>query len=217
VRVAARVVFHGDRRTAVGVALTQHRVDRAALGGVVGRADLLLVVGLRIVGVVGDGDPLLLQLLDRGLQLRHGRRDVRQLDDVRLGGLGELAEFGQIVGGPLILGKELGDGRPDAPRQRDVAGLDLDPGGGRVRLHDRQQRVRREQWSLVGVGVDDLGHELRILPWIVVAPSRPERKTVVRLSLPTRPPFRALEKGIHRGSMAPSGGAWGRQPGHPCG
>ena len=44
------------------------------------------------------------------------------------------------------------------PGQRDVAGLDLHAGLGGVRLDDRQERVRRQQRRLVGVGVDDLGH-----------------------------------------------------------
>ena len=84
VRVRARVVLHRERRPAVGVALAQHRVDRRALDGVVRRADRPLLVGRRRLGVVGQVVALLLQLLDRRLELRDRGADVGQLDDVGL-------------------------------------------------------------------------------------------------------------------------------------
>ena len=98
VRVLARVLLDRGGRAAVGVALAQHRVDRAALDLVVARADLALLVVAGLVGVVGDAVALLLELLDRGLELRHRGADVGQLDDVRLGLLSELAELGERVG-----------------------------------------------------------------------------------------------------------------------
>ena len=54
VRVLAGVVLDRGGRAAVGVALAQHRVDRAALDLVVAGADVALLVGLRVVGVVGQ-------------------------------------------------------------------------------------------------------------------------------------------------------------------
>ena len=46
-----------------------------------------------------------LELLDARLELRLRRRNVRQLDDVRLALLGELAEFGEVVANLLLLGE----------------------------------------------------------------------------------------------------------------
>ena len=59
---------------------------------------------------------------------------------------------------PLLVGEHVGELRDDPAGQRDVAGLDLDARLGGVRLDDRQERVRRQQRRLVGVGVDDRGH-----------------------------------------------------------
>ena len=84
VRVRARVVLHRGGRAAVGVALAQHRVDRRALDGVVRRPDRPLLVGRGRLGVVGQVVALLLQLLDRRLELRDRGADVGQLDDVGL-------------------------------------------------------------------------------------------------------------------------------------
>jgi hypothetical protein len=111
------------RRAAVGVALAQHRVDRAALDA---------VVRLGIVLVLGEVVARLLELRDRRLELRHGGADVRELDDVGVGLLGELAELGQRVGDAM-----LGELRQDAAGQRDVAKLELDARGGAVGLDDR--------------------------------------------------------------------------------
>ena len=65
----------GARRS--GVALPEHRIDCTALDRVVRGPGRLLVVGRRRLGVVRDRVPGLLQLTDRGLQLRHGCADVR--------------------------------------------------------------------------------------------------------------------------------------------
>ena len=91
VRVLAGVLLDRVRRPAVGVALAQHRVDGRALDPVVAGAHVALLVGGRVVRVVGDVVALRLQLGDRRLQLGDRRRDVRQLDDVRLGPRGQLA------------------------------------------------------------------------------------------------------------------------------
>ena len=54
VRVLAGVLLDRLGRAAVGVALAQDRVDGAALDLVVAGAGVLLLVGLRVVGVVGE-------------------------------------------------------------------------------------------------------------------------------------------------------------------
>ena len=158
VRVLAGVLLHRGRRAAVGVALAQHRVDRAALDRVVApRGRRLLLVGLRVVRVVGDVVALRLQLLDRRLELRHRGADVRQLDDVGLGRLGQLAELGERVRHPLVLGQAVGELGEDAPGERDVARLDLDAGGARrTPRRSAGSECVASAGRLVGVGVDDL-------------------------------------------------------------
>ena len=158
VRVRAGVVLDRGWCPSIGVALAQHRVDRAALDLVVARADVLLLVGRRVLRVVGEGVALRLELGDRGLELRDRGADVRQLDDVGLGRLRQCAQLGQGVAG-LLLGRQVvTEQRDDAAGQGDVAGLDVDAGGRRVRLDDRKEGVGGQERCFVGVRVDDRGH-----------------------------------------------------------
>ena len=157
----SRVLLHGQRGPAVGVALAQHRVHGRALHPVVPPADAALLVGLGVVGVVRHSEAQALQLGDRRLQLRDRRRDVRQLDDVRLGMHGELAQLAQRVTDPLVLPQVLRELGEHAPGEGDVARLHRHPGHTGVRLDDRQEGVGRQQRRLVGEGVDDRGFGVR--------------------------------------------------------
>ena len=160
VRVLLRVVLHGERRTPIAVALTQHGVHGGALDAVVAGADVLLIERLRVVRVVRDVEALRLQLRDGGLQLRDRGRDVRELDDVRLGQRGETSELGERVADLLLGGQLLRERREDAGRERDVAGLDIHPRCPRHCLDDRQERGRCQSRRLIGVGIEDgrVGH-----------------------------------------------------------
>ncbi len=143
VRVLAGVLLDRVRRPTIGVALAQHGVDRRALDPVVAGADVALLVGLRVVRVVGHVVALGPQLGDRRLQLGYRRRDVRQLDDVRLRACGELAELGEGVADALVAGQTLREAGKDAPGKGDVARLDGYARDTGVGLDDRQERVRR--------------------------------------------------------------------------
>ena len=116
----------------------------------------MLLIGLGIVRIVGDVVAGGLELLDRSLELGDRCADVRQLDDVGVGLLGQLAEFGKVVGNALFGGEAIGEVGEDAPGERDVGRLDDDPGGSRVRLDDRQEGERGQRGCFVGPGVDDL-------------------------------------------------------------
>ena len=157
VRVLAGVLLDRERRAAVGVALAEHRVDGRPHDPVVAGPDVALVVGLRVVRVARDVVALCLQLGDGRLQLGDRRRDVRQLDDVRLWSRGQIAELRERVADALVVTEPLGEQRQDAPGQRDVARLDRHAGDPGVRLDDRQERIRRQQGRLIGVRVDDGG------------------------------------------------------------
>ncbi|MCG3774186.1 MAG: hypothetical protein JW395_1003 [Nitrospira sp.] len=87
------VSLHGERRTAIGVAFAQNRVDGAALNFVVAGLDVLLFIVFRTLRILGKLIALTLQFLDRFLDLRKRRADVRKLDDIRLRCLGHLAQF----------------------------------------------------------------------------------------------------------------------------
>ena len=155
---ALRVVLDARGGAAIGVALAQDRVDGRALDLVVARAGVLLLVRLRVLRVVGEVVALVLELLDRGLELRDGGGDVGQLDDVGLGLRGQLTQLGERVVEALLVGEAVGELGDDASGEGDVARLDLDTGRPRVGGHDGQERVRRQHRGFVGVGVDDLGH-----------------------------------------------------------
>lgn len=155
VRVRLGVVLDRGGGAAVGVALAQDGVHRAALDLVVARADVLVLVGLRVVRVVRERVALRLQLGDGRLELRDRGRDVRKLDDVGLGTLGQLTELGERVVDALPLFETLGEAGDDASGQRDVTALDIDPGRRGVRLDHGQERIRRQGRGLVGVCIDD--------------------------------------------------------------
>ena len=157
VRVLAGVLLDRVRRPAVRVALAQHRVDGRPLDPAVAGAHVALLVGRRVVRVGGDVVALRLQLGDRRLQLGDRRRDVRQLDDVGLGPLGQLAELGEGVADALVVAQPLGEQRQDAPGEGDVAGLHRHARHPGERPDDRQERIRRQQRRLIGVRVDDGG------------------------------------------------------------
>ena len=94
-----------------------HKVDDRPFGG-----------GRRILGVVGNLMALPLQLLDRGLELRDRRADVRQLDDVGFGPLHHLAQLRQPVRHPLGRGQAFGEIGENSPGQGDVRRFDGDAG-----------------------------------------------------------------------------------------
>lgn len=157
-RVLLRVVLNGLGGAAVGVALAQDRVDGRSLDLVVAGLDVLVLVRLRLLRVVGEVEALGLQFGDRGLELRDGGGDVGELDDVGLGGLGELPEFGQCVGDLLVGRETIGELCEHTGCQGDVPGLDIDARRGGEGFDDRLERVGRQQGRFIGACVDDFGH-----------------------------------------------------------
>mmetsp|Transcript_56344 Transcript_56344/g.146889 ORF Transcript_56344/g.146889 Transcript_56344/m.146889 type:complete len:287 (+) Transcript_56344:1548-2408(+) len=103
VRVTEGVLLHRDRSAAVRVALAQHGVHSAAEHLAVAGLDVLLLLALWLLRVVGHGEALRLELPNALLQLRDGRADVRQLDDVGLPALRQLTELREDVAGALLL------------------------------------------------------------------------------------------------------------------
>jgi hypothetical protein len=98
-----------------------------------------------------------LQFRDRLLQLRHGRADVWQLDDVGLRFERERAEFREVIADALGGAEEFGKLGEDSASEGDIAGLHVDARVPRECLHNRQERARGEGGSFVGLRVDDGG------------------------------------------------------------
>jgi len=90
-RVFTGIGLHGKRCTAIWITFAQHRIDGTPLHLVVAGLDVLFLVVLRILRIVRQLVPLLLQFLDRGNQLGNRRADIGQLDDIRFRRLGQLA------------------------------------------------------------------------------------------------------------------------------
>ena len=156
-RVGLRVVLDRIGHAPVGVALAQHRVDGAAEHLGEARLELLLRIVLRIFRILRYAVTLGVQLGDRGLQLRQGRRDVRQLDDVRFRGLGQRPQLRQVIGLALLLVQIVREICDDTAGQGDIPRLHGDPGAAREGLHDGQQGISRQRGRLIGQRVDDLG------------------------------------------------------------
>ena len=161
VRVFPRVFLDGLRRATVGVAFAKDGVDGAAFDFVVAGLCVLLGLGFRFRGVVGELVALCLQFGDGGFQLGNGGADVGELDDVRLRLGGQLSQFGECVADLLLFRQILREIGDDATGEGDVPGLDRDARVLGERLDDRQKGIGRESGRFVGLGVDDggkLGH-----------------------------------------------------------
>ena len=162
----AGIVFDRFGGPAVGVAFTQDRVDRAAFYFVIAHFGLFLRPGGGCFGVVGEGEPLRLQLGDRCFELGHRGADVGKFDDVGAGLKGQGAEFGQGISRLLPGRQKVGKGRKDASRQRNVAKLDPDPCRFGEGGNDREEGVSGEQRGFVGLGVNDGGlgrHKMSVI------------------------------------------------------
>ena len=104
---------------------SQHGVDSRAEHLGVDSLDGLLIGVLGVGRVVGDVVALGLQLSDALQQLGDGSGDVGQLDDVALGGLGELAQRRQLVRNPLFRSQPLGEVSNQTASNRDISLLNL--------------------------------------------------------------------------------------------
>src|SRR5690606_24422175 len=102
----------------------QHRVHAGALDAIVGGANVALLAGGRFVRIGRQGETLRAEFADAGLELRHGRTDVRQLDDVRVRLLDDAAELGEVVAAFLVIGQHVGECGQHAPGEGYVARLD---------------------------------------------------------------------------------------------
>ena len=161
VRVLAGVLLDRGRRPAVGVALAQHRVDRAALDLVVAGAGVLLVVGLSgCRGSPAGRSP--------APAARRWPPSAAETEAEMLGSLMMLAS-GCFASSPSSAsasstrcssGSRSGNWAMIRPAREMSRVSTATPADSGVRLDDREERVRRQQRRLVGVGVDDrvVGH-----------------------------------------------------------
>ena len=151
-------VLHGLRSATVRVALTQHRVHGRTLDLVVACPNIPLLIGRRLFRVGRQVVALRLQFGDRRLQLRDGSGDVGQLDDVGIGGLGEIAQLGQSVADLLVFGQAVVELGQHARGERDVSSLNLDTGRRGEGFDDGFERIRREKRRFIRARVNDFSH-----------------------------------------------------------
>src|SRR5664280_2424009 len=100
--------------------------------------------------------PPLPQLRAAIKELRDGGADVRQLDDVGLRALSQLAQLRKVVGEFLRRGQVIREVGDDPAGEGDVPRLELDAGTLGVGPNDREQSVARQRRRLVDLGPDDL-------------------------------------------------------------
>jgi hypothetical protein len=142
-RIRPRKLLHGLGGTAVRIPLSQHRVNRTALHGIVTGLDGTFFVRRGLVRIVREPISLRLKLRDTGFQLRDRGTDVRQLYDVGLPGLHQLAKFRQVVLDPLPLFEGVGEHRQNPTGEGDVTGLNRNPRGRSERTYDRKKSMGR--------------------------------------------------------------------------
>ena len=155
VRELACKCLDRGRGATVRVALTQNRVYRAAENTGVTSLGVFFFVSLRVVEVFGNVVALALQFLDGGTQLGYGSTDVRQLDDVGFGILGQFAQECQTIFNALLFGQALGEGSENTTGQRNVAQINFNIGCGSKGADDRQQRCSRQSRGFISECVDD--------------------------------------------------------------
>ena len=150
------ILFHGDRRATIGIALSQHRVDRAALHLVEFRFDVLFFIGLGIFRVVGNGISLGLQFGHGAFDLRNRCADIRKFDDVGVRRFHHFAQEAEIVGLPLFRLQAIGKLRNDSAGQRNIFPADVHACGLGKGLDDRQKRSTRQFGSFVDFRVNNI-------------------------------------------------------------
>ena len=155
-RILLGILLHGGRRAAVGIALSQHRVHRAALHLVEFRFRVLLLIGFGVFRVVGNGVPLGLQFGDRGFDLRNRCADIREFDDVGSRRFHHVAQEGEVVGLPLFRLQGVGKLRDDSAGQRNIFPADVHSCGVGKGLDDRQKRSTRQFRGFVDFCINNI-------------------------------------------------------------
>ena len=109
----------------MSLTLTEDGIDSRSQDLGVDSLDSLLLRVLGVSGVVGHVVSLGLKLGNALEQLGDGGGDVGQLDDVTLGGLGELAQGAQLVRDPLLGSQSVAKVSNQAASNGDVPLLNL--------------------------------------------------------------------------------------------
>ena len=152
--------FNGLWRAAVGVAFAENRVNGGSFHAVVASFEIFLFVVSGFSRVVREVIALFLELLNAGLELRDGGGDIRKLDDIGFRGFCEVTETGEFVRDLLLGGEAIGELGKNSASEGDVGEFDFDAGRLDEALDDGEEGVSGEGWGFVGLGVDDLGHDL---------------------------------------------------------
>ncbi len=147
-----------DRRRspAIGVPFPQNRIHRAAQHLGITLKGLPLLVSLGLIGVIGEIISFVLQLFDGAFKLGNGSTNVRQLDNIGLRLLAQLAQFGQVIGDFLLVRQMVREIRDNTAGQGDVPGVQLNAGILGKCLKNWKQRVSSQGGRLVNFRIDNL-------------------------------------------------------------
>ena len=148
--------LHRGGHPPVRVALPQHRVYSTPEHLRIRRGRFLLLLCLGVGRKIRDLISFRLQFCNGFFQLRDGRADVRQLDDVRLHFVCELPQEGKGIRLALGGSEVIGELSNDAGGEGDVGGLHFDLVRGCEAADDGEEGVRGELRGLVADGVVDL-------------------------------------------------------------
>mmetsp|Transcript_8440 Transcript_8440/g.17569 ORF Transcript_8440/g.17569 Transcript_8440/m.17569 type:complete len:251 (-) Transcript_8440:102-854(-) len=155
VRVFLCVCLDGRGDTAIGISLSQDRVDGTAHNGLVRLLDFDLALVLWFAGVDWNVVALGTQLGNAILELVEGSRNVGKLNDVGIRSLCHFPEIREIVWNTLVRFELVGEEGQDAARQRNVAGDDVDIREGADLVHYGKETVGCECRGFVGFCVND--------------------------------------------------------------
>ena len=136
-----RVFLDRSGHTPIGIALSQHGIDRATEDFGIPGLDRFFGIALWLLRIIGYGKSLRLQLLDRGRELRNGCADIGQLDNVGFRSRRQFAEFSKGVCVFLFRFQIIRKCCKDSSGQGDIARFYRDPCGLGKCLDDRQQGI----------------------------------------------------------------------------
>ena len=150
-----RKIFDWPGDSTIRVAFTQDRVHRTAEHFGITGSDVFFFVRRWLGRKIRDVVAVLLEFLDRCRQLRNRRADVWQFNDVGIRRFDQLTEFRQSIRLPLLVREPLRKTGNDPTGKRNIASLNINPRRLRKSANNRQQRVRRQGRSFVGVSINN--------------------------------------------------------------
>ena len=150
--VFAGIIFDRVGNAAVRIAFSQNRVNGAAKYFGVAGLDFFFLFVFRFNRIVWNLEALILEFFDRGSQLRNRGRNIRKLDNIGFGPVGQFTEKSQIVAVALFFRQIFRKAGKNAACKRNVAQFEFNAAGAaKVSMMGRRETVARAGASSVWV------------------------------------------------------------------